>query len=117
MLVVDDEPAITELIELLLTEEGFKVVTAQNGSEALRQCGHLIPDLIITDISMPDMEGIELVRTLRKRAKTIPIVVMSGNTVGAKFLETALLFGARATVRKPFSKQELVDAVKSCLGE
>ena len=74
------------------------------------------PDLVITDIVMPDMEGMELLRTLSRQGITIPVIVMSGNSLGTKFLDAAHLFGAQASLRKPFSKQELLDAVTRVLG-
>ncbi len=66
---------------------------------------------------MPDMEGIEFVRSLVKTKKGLPIVVMSGNPVGTKFLETARIFGARATLRKPFTVQELLEVIPTMATE
>ena len=73
------------------------------------------PDLVITDISMPDMEGIEFLRILRKRKTDLPVVVMSGNVIGTKFLESARLFGATSILNKPFYVKDLLCAVQKNL--
>jgi DNA-binding response OmpR family regulator len=116
VLVVDDEPVLGQLIDIILTTHGFEVSVAYNGLEGLRKVNAVKPDLVITDIVMPDMEGMELLRTLSRQGITIPVIVMSGNSLGTKFLDAAHLFGAQASLRKPFSKQELLDAVTRVLG-
>lgn len=115
ILVVDDEPSVIDWVSQILREKGYMVSIARNGREGLKQCELVKPDLVITDIIMPDMEGIEFIRALGKRNQDTPIVVMSGNIVGTKFLKTARLFGAKATLRKPFSSQELIDTVRELL--
>lgn len=117
ILVVDDESAIIDLITLILTEEGYEVSTAQNGKEGLKQFESVGPDLIITDIIMPDMEGIEFIKALAKKKKNIPIIVMSGNIIGTKFLKPARLFGAKAALTKPFTTQDLIEMVAKLLTE
>lgn len=116
ILVVDDEDTIVELLEVLLTSEGFEIASASNGSEGLRKVDTVNPDLIITDITMPDMEGIEFISKLRKRSTNTPIIAMSGNPIGISFLGATKLFGARETLLKPFTSQDLVSAVNRCLG-
>ncbi len=115
ILMVDDESAITDLISLILTEEGYEVSTAQNGKEGLKQFESVGPDLVITDIIMPDMEGIEFVQALVKKKNNIPIVVMSGNIIGTRFLKPARLFGAKAALTKPFTTQDLIETVAKLL--
>ena len=111
ILVVDDESSITDLVYSILTEKGYEVTTAKDGKEGLKVFESVKPDLVITDIVMPDMEGIEFMRSLVKMRKGLPIIVMSGNVLGAKFLETARIFGAQATLRKPFAIQELLEVI------
>jgi len=111
ILVVDDEPAIIDLVHSILADNGYEVTGAKDGREGLKVFESTNPDLVITDIVMPDMEGIEFMRNLVKKRKGLPIIVMSGNAVGTKFLETARIFGARATLRKPFTVQELLEIV------
>lgn len=111
VLVVDDEPAIVELVEVLLNNEGFEVTSASNGAEGLRALKNLTPDLIITDIAMPDMEGVEFISRLRKGGVTAPIIAMSGNAVGMGFLRASRMFGAAETLIKPFSSADLLSLV------
>jgi len=117
VLVVDDEPSITELVGLILSEKGYEVSTANDGRQGLKQFESMKPDLVITDIVMPDMEGIEFIKVLAKKKKEIPVIVMSGNIMGRKFLKTARLFGARAELTKPFTPQELIEVVETILME
>lgn len=116
ILVVDDEITIIDLIETLLSSEGFEITSAANGEEGLRMVDARVPDLIITDISMPDMEGVEFISRLRKNGVRVPIIAMSGNAVGMGFLKATKLFGAAETLLKPFSSYDLRSAVKRSLG-
>jgi DNA-binding response OmpR family regulator len=117
VLVVDDEPSITDLVSLILTEKGYEVSIANDGKQGLKQFESVEPDLVITDIVMPDMEGIEFIKALVKKKKDIPVIVMSGNIVGRKFLKTACLFGAKAALTKPFTTQELIETIDRILAE
>lgn len=115
ILVVDDEATIIDLIYSLLPEEEFELSSASNGGEGLRRLETFVPDLIITDISMPDMEGVEFMSRLRKRGIGIPIIAMSGNAVGMSFLKASRLIGAAETLLKPFSGDDLRSAVRRSL--
>ncbi|MBI9108384.1 MAG: response regulator [Spirochaetales bacterium] len=115
ILVVDDVPMIREAISVLLEEKGYETRTAKNGREGMKVFSSYQPDLVLTDIVMPDMEGIEFLRTLREKDKKLPIIVMSGNYVGEDFLKPALLLGAAAFLKKPFSNEELLSTVSKCL--
>lgn len=116
ILVVDDEKAITDLVHRLLSREGYEVSSASNGSQGLQRVDEIRPDLIITDISMPDMEGIEFISKLRKGSVSTPIIAMSGNAVGMSFLRATRLFGATETLLKPFTNEDLLSAVERSLG-
>jgi DNA-binding response OmpR family regulator len=111
ILVVDDESSLTNMLHLVLTKEGYEVATAKDGREGLRVFESIKPDLVITDIVMPDIEGIEFIRILMKKMKGFPIIVMSGNAVGKRFLNTARIFGVRAALQKPFMIQELKETI------
>lgn len=111
ILVVDDEHLLVSLVQELLANAGYDVAAAENGGAALEKVASFQPHLIITDIIMPDMEGIELISLLRKINKSIPIIAMSGHAVGMTFLKSSKVLGAVATLRKPFSPQELLSAV------
>jgi len=113
ILVVDDESAITELVQLILTEEGYDVHTAKDGREGIRLFNQIDPDIVLTDIVMPDMEGIEFIQTIAKMKQDLPIIAMSGNVMGKGFLNAARLLGAMKVLHKPFTSAELIDAVGS----
>ena len=111
ILIVDDEPFMIDMMLLILTELGYEVSTAGNGKEGLRILESVQPDLVITDIVMPDMEGIEFLRALAKERKNLPVIVMSGHAIGMKFLNSAHAFGAKATLQKPFTPGQLSEAI------
>ena len=115
VLVVDDETSITDLIRRILVKNGYNVSTAQNGSDGLKQFEVENPDLVVTDIIMPDMEGLEFISTLKKRNRNVPIIVMSGNIIGVNFLKAARMLGANAAIKKPFHPEELVQTVSQFL--
>jgi CheY-like chemotaxis protein len=116
ILIVDDEPAVIEILIFNLEEAGYSVEPAQNGIEALKKIDVFKPSLIITDISMPDMEGIEFLRRLKKAGNSIPVIVMSGNIVGKNFLTAAEKLGARETIKKPFAVEEILELIEKVLG-
>ncbi len=111
ILVVDDEDSIRESLRMLLGNKGYRVVTAENGREGIGEIERSTPDLILTDISMPDMEGIEFLKTVRSKNKDLPVIVMSGHATGTKFFKAAALLGATATLKKPFSAAALYEAI------
>ncbi len=82
ILVVDDEPSVRESVAMLLTSVGYDVVEAENGVSALSQLNRTVPDLIVTDLNMPQMSGIELISHVRSRYPAISIVAMSGDYQG-----------------------------------
>ena len=113
ILVADDDPHIRGMIKKFLGRVGHTVVEAAYGVEAEQKFGEAPFDLLITDIIMPDKEGLMLVRDLKKRASNLRIIAMSGGGRSGAFtlLEAAEKFGADAVLRKPFRLQELMDAV------
>ena len=117
ILLVDDEPSMTDLTQLILTELGYEVSTAENGKEGLKVLESVQPDLVLTDVVMPDMEGIEFIRTLAKRKKSLPVIVMSGHAIGLRFLNSARAFGAKATLQKPFTPRQLSEAIAAVESE
>lgn len=116
VLVVDDEPVIRELEAGVLGELGHQVIQASNGEEALRLIGEDPPDLVLLDIMMPGLTGIEVCRQLRedKRTRTIPVIVVSG-VDAKKALEESIIAGADDFLAKPIDSLELMVRVRSML--
>jgi len=113
ILVVDDEPQITRVLRRGLATHGYEVQVAQGGEEALAVLSHWTPDLIVTDLSMPQMGGLELCRRLRA-ASTVPIIVLS--VKGEERIKVeALDAGADDYVTKPFGMDELLARVRAAL--
>jgi two-component system, OmpR family, KDP operon response regulator KdpE len=110
ILVVDDEVQITRVLRAALQSNGYEVTTATNGVEALAQYLENTPDLVITDLSMPDMDGVELTREIRQRASTPIVIVSVRNQESAKI--QALDEGADDYITKPFGIQELLARVR-----
>ena len=117
ILVIDDEALLAKSISLFLTRAGHEVVTAGDGRTGLAAFAHEKPDLVITDIVMPVMEGMESIQTLRLQAPDLPIIAMSGGgrTKNPDFLRIAEKLGATATLAKPFAKEALLTAVARSL--
>jgi two-component system KDP operon response regulator KdpE len=110
ILVVDDEPQITRVLRTSLQSNGHEVTVAHDGTEALEQFLKAQPDLVITDLAMPGMTGIELTREIRERSK-VPVIVLSVRGNDASKVE-ALDQGADDYITKPFSIQELLARVR-----
>jgi DNA-binding response OmpR family regulator len=112
--VADDDPAIVEYISRVLSKDHFTVLRASSGVEALALITSRPCDLLVTDLAMPNGEGIEAIRAVRKRDPIVKILVMSG-AFNDNMLRTAELLGADASLRKPFSRDDLLDAVRALL--
>ncbi len=113
ILVVDDEPQITRVLRASLASSGYEVSLARDGIEALDAFRQSAPDLVITDLSMPNMDGIELTRAIRQMSDT-PIIVLSVREQETMKV-AALDEGADDYVTKPFSMQELLARVRAHL--
>jgi DNA-binding response OmpR family regulator len=116
ILVVDDEPDAVELVEFNLKSNGYEVVTAADGEEALEKARNLLPDLIILDLMLPEVDGTEVCKILRRdqRTQAIPIIMLTAKA-GEIDRVLGLELGADDYVTKPFSPRELVLRVKRLL--
>jgi two-component system response regulator GlrR len=113
ILVVDDDDLLAEMLKIQLEKKGFKVRLAQNGKQALQSLKESTPDLLITDIFMDEMDGIELTAHLKKFHPNIKIIAMSGKleSVPMSFLAMARALGAHRALQKPFDLPSLLKLI------
>ena len=119
ILVVDDEEIIRMILEDILTRAGYEVIFASNGEEGIKMFQENSPALVITDIIMPEKEGLETIREMKRMHPELKIIAMSGGgKISAdNYLETAKIFGASKILEKPFTQQRMVSAVKELIGD
>ena len=117
ILIIDDEVQIREMLDQMLTREGYDVVSAPNGKVGMKLCRENPVDLIITDIIMPEKDGIEMILELRHDFSDLKIIAISGGgRLGPDgYLEMAQKLGAHKTFFKPFNRREILDAVEELL--
>ncbi|MFQ5867571.1 MAG: PleD family two-component system response regulator [bacterium] len=118
ILIVEDDLTTVQLIEFLLKKNNFEVLVAYNGVEALQISKEEKPDLILMDVMMPKMDGIEAIKKLQedKNTQDIPIVILSA--LGQEMdVMRGLQAGASGYIVKPFSSKELLDGIKGELGK
>ena len=113
ILVIDDEPPIRKLLRMGLTAQGYQTLEAPNGKAALELLNQK-PDLVILDLGLPDIQGHELLRIIRSRNESVPIVVLSSRGDEAGKVQ-ALDFGADDYVTKPFGMDELLARMRAAL--
>lgn len=116
-LIADDDRVIRELCREVLEAETFRVLTAANGQEALALAEAWIPDVLVTDVVMPSLDGFGLVRALRRLYPEVPVIIITGDDeYGGRPIEAvAAEHGAVATFAKPFDVAELEAAVRSAV--
>lgn len=118
ILILDDDPQILKMTSLMLTKHGHQVLTSANGKDALSTIETQGIEVLLTDILMPEIDGIEVINDCRKRKLPVSIVAMSGGRrkISAEFnLKSAQMLGAKAVLPKPFSQQQLIDSVNQAL--
>ena len=117
ILVIDDEPLVLELIRTMLVMEGYEVFVAPDGKKGLKLFSEHPADLIITDLIMPEMEGIETISTFRRDFPKVKIIAMSGGGRNDPniYLGLAENLGADCTFSKPFDRKAFLEAVKRLL--
>lgn len=113
VLIVDDDPGIRKLVEYNLSIEGYDVLVASGGKEALRRAQSEAPDLVLLDVMMPDLNGLRVCETLRATSQ-VPIVMLTAKT-GEENVLKGFGLGADDYVTKPFSSEELIARVKAVL--
>lgn len=117
ILVVDDYAENVELIQELLTTNGYEVATAYDGDEALQKIRRELPDLMLLDIMMPKMDGYQVCEELRKdeRTKDIPIIFVTAKTEVKDWTHAIFNVGVNSYITKPINPKKLLDKVKSVL--
>lgn len=118
VLVVDDEPHIIELVKIALEEDGFSVVGVSSGEEGLRTAGEIVPDLILLDVILPELDGYEVCKRLKSLESTRAIPVLLLTSRGAEVdRQKGKASGADRYLTKPFSPLKLLSVVKESLKE
>lgn len=117
ILVIEDDNSFRNVLVQMLTRAGYEVRQAGDGNQALEECASFEPDLVLTDIIMPDKEGLETIQELLALRPNLKIVAMSG---GGKFgpdsyLPLAQKLGAKASLQKPFMREELITTIAEVL--
>lgn len=118
ILIIDDEPHILLMLKKMLERAGYEIEIASDGSEGLRLFEAAKADLVITDIIMPEKEGLETIREMKRMQPDLKIIAMSGGgKISAdNYLETATIFGASRIIEKPFTQGDMVSAVNELIG-
>jgi CheY-like chemotaxis protein len=122
VLVVDDDPAVRTTVKLVLERSGHRVSVAAEGRAGLVALAAGGIDLLVVDLFMPGMDGMETLREARKHHPDLPVIVMSGTSLGGPgqqapdFLAMAVKLGAVRSVQKPFKPRDIIEAVQGSLG-
>ncbi|MFQ6113748.1 MAG: response regulator [bacterium] len=117
ILVIDDEPQVRTMLKEIFEDEGYQVVTAADGEEGLKLYRYEPADLVVTDIVMPEKEGLATIRELRQISPEVKIIAISGGgrVVTRDFLRVAQAFGAKRVFSKPIATEELLRAIAGLL--
>jgi CheY-like chemotaxis protein len=119
ILLVDDDSIVLDTLSQILTGAGYDVTAFNNASEALDSYRMQTPDVVITDIVMPEMDGIEFIQRLRQIDPLVKIIAISGGSGKGYFenLETVRRLAPVAILPKPFAKSTLLSLIQKCIGE
>ncbi len=117
ILIIDDDDIIRRMLRLMLTKAGYTVLDAANGKEGLELFRNNDVDLVLTDLIMPEKEGIEMIVELRSDFPDVKIIAMSGGAqMGPEgYLQMADALGAQQTLKKPIARQDLLNAIEQLL--
>ncbi len=119
ILIADDSPTIVEITKAMLKEEGYEIVTASNGAEALQKIGEEKPDLVLLDVMMPDMDGYSALQALRRDTKPgdedyVHVIIITSKD---KMRDLFELEGVDGFLVKPFFRTELLDKIGEVFGK
>lgn len=114
ILIIEDDHELLNALRRTLEIHGYEVLMASDGRKGLEQMAVYTPDVVLTDIFMPGMEGLETIRILATNYPDVPVVVMTGS-LDPLFIELSIRFGALHGLNKPFSRDELLMAIEKAL--
>jgi CheY-like chemotaxis protein len=114
LLLIEDDVSLRRMLAQMLTRNGYTVSEARNGRVALKVLAETPVDIVVTDMIMPEMEGVETIRHLRREYPSIKIVAISGGGISSadSYLEIAKKMGVHRTLAKPFTPDELMTAIR-----
>ena len=112
VLVIDDEAPVRAVVRSALNSAGYEVTEASNGREGLARFRQNPPDLVIADIHMPELNGLDVIMELTREFLDVKVIAISGVPGYQRLLDLAKLLGARQTLHKPFAIDELLSAVR-----
>jgi two-component system, chemotaxis family, chemotaxis protein CheY len=117
IMTVDDSTSVRQMISFTLVDAGYKVLEAVDGTDAMNKLGNNLVDMMITDLNMPKMDGIELIKSVRKMSqyKFIPIIMLTTESENSK-KQKGKEAGATGWIVKPFKPDQLIAVVKKVLG-
>ena len=117
IMTVDDSASVRQMVSFTLREEGYEVIEACDGKDALSKIGNTPLNMIVTDLNMPNMDGIELIRNVRASAmhKFVPIIMLTTESQESKKLEGKSA-GATGWIVKPFKPEQLLAVIKRVMG-
>lgn len=117
ILIIDDEPGVCSVVSTFLEKKGFTAITAKSGKEGIEVANQLVPDLILLDINMPEMDGFAVLVKLKNNQRTmsIPVVMLTGRGDEIAKLSASAL-SCEDYISKPFEMEELLDKVKKIIG-
>ena len=113
ILIIDDEEGIREYLRYVLETAGYLVSEAINGKDGLRQIERTEAEIIITDLCMPEMEGLEMIKIIKARNHLCGIIALSGATNSDTYLEIAKHMGAHAVLEKPIDRTKLLAMIEA----
>jgi len=118
ILIIDDEPDVRDFLEAALSRSGYQTQAVSNGREGVHHCRREAVDLVITDLIMPEKEGLETIIELRREHPGLPVIAISGGDIdqSQSYLKAAELLGAERVFGKPISPKQLLEAVRELVG-
>ncbi|PID78698.1 response regulator [bacterium DOLZORAL124_64_63] len=117
ILIIEDDVEVREYLESVLSRAGYQVLSAANGKAGVEVFAASPADLVITDIIMPEKDGIETIMDLRRRNPNLKVIAISGGgrAEPENYLHSAKLLGANKTMKKPFTNEEMLQAIRDLL--